>query len=300
MPYHTRLGVGWSVLVLLVTATSSFAAADAPAPANSTTVTLKRLMERRELAVEKTPFSGWESGVELSVHVDGPAAAGARKYGKLKVTEAKDDAGTDLTQKPKGVPTFESEQFREVREPNSFTGFGRQQEDKPKPTGFDLDIRLYTVPARQAKTLSVVRGEMVVLVGGEKKIVELKSILQHYNKPIEDPALKAVGVTFTMLDPQKKAADLGVIVLGGGDKKKSVPVQIAGNVDAVASVKFVDKSGKELNQGSMSQNGQPADKRTITYELSQPVSDDVTLQIEVWPGQKTVKVPFELKDVKLP
>ena len=29
-------------------------------------------------------------------------------------------------------------------------------------------------------------------------------------------------------------------------------------------------------------------------------ADDVTLQIEVWPGQKTVKVPFELKDVKLP
>jgi hypothetical protein len=297
MRFRILLGVGWAVLVLLVAALPS-SAADAPA-AGGTTVTLKRLMERRELAVEKTPFSGWESGVELTLHVDGPGVAGARKYGKLNVTEAKDDAGTDLTQKPKGGPEFESEQFREVREPESFGGFG-DREKKPKPTGFDVDVRLSTVPARQAKTLRVVHGEMVVLAGGEKKIVAVKSIPQHYNKPIEDAALKAVGVTFTMLDPEKKAADLGVIILGGGDRKKSVPVQITGNVDAIASVKFVDKSGQDLGQGSMSQNGQPADKRTITYELSQPVSDDVTLQIEVWPGQKIVKVPFELKDVKLP
>jgi hypothetical protein len=40
--------------------------------------------------------------------------------------------------------------------------------------------------------------------------------------------------------------------------------------------------------------------RTINYGLEKPLADDTVLQIEVWPGQKTLTVPIALKDVKLP
>src|SRR5688572_17965421 len=93
-------------------------AADAPPDAK---VTLKRLIEKREVSIEKTPFSGWENGIELQLHVDGPAVKGARKVGKTKVTEASDDAGTDLTKKSKDAPSFENDEFRDVREPQSFS-----------------------------------------------------------------------------------------------------------------------------------------------------------------------------------
>src|SRR4051812_6636735 len=87
------------------------------------TVTLKRLIEKRELSFDKTPFSGWENGIELTLHIDGADVGGARKYGKLKATAAMDDAGTDLTKKGEG-PSNSDSSFHEVREPQVFhSGF---------------------------------------------------------------------------------------------------------------------------------------------------------------------------------
>ena len=74
--------------------------------------------------------------------------------------------------------------------------------------------------------------------------------------------------------------------------------QISGKADALADVSIVDASGEQLNQGSMWTDD--GGVRTVTYDLEKPLPDDASLQLEVWPGQKTVTVPFELKDVKLP
>ena len=38
----------------------------------------------------------------------------------------------------------------------------------------------------------------------------------------------------------------------------------------------------------------------VTYELKQPLDDTMTLKVKLVIGQKTVNVPFELKDVALP
>src|SRR4030095_14347637 len=50
------------------------------------TVTLKKLVEKREVTTEKDSFS--DKGIELTVHIDGPDVQGARKFGKLTVTKA--------------------------------------------------------------------------------------------------------------------------------------------------------------------------------------------------------------------
>jgi hypothetical protein len=263
-------------------------AADPP----QTTVTLNRLIEKREVSLKKMPFSGWENGIDLSLHVDGPAVADARKFGKIKIIEASDDAGTDLTKKAKDAPSFESGEFQDIRGPMSF-GF---DDDKKKEPGFDIDVKLPTPAARSAKTIKLIKGELQVVAGGEKKVVTVKSLSKVYGKPIDDPALKAAGVTFTVLDPKKPGKD----AIGFGDSSKSVPVLMTGKLDVIGDVQFVNKSGQKLGQGSMSMSNQPAEKKSVTYELSEPLSDEVTLQIEVWPGQKTVMVPITLANVKLP
>src|SRR4051812_19368457 len=74
------------------------------------TVTLKSLTETRELAVVKSTFSGWHNGIELSLHIDGPAVAGATKYGKVKILKAVDDVGTDLSKAGEG-PSSSNDQF---------------------------------------------------------------------------------------------------------------------------------------------------------------------------------------------
>src|SRR4051812_28015762 len=98
---RTRAAVALFTCVTLCSI--SHGADKGPADAQ-TSVTLKRLLEKRELAMEKTPFSGWDNGIDLYLHVDGSAVKEARKY-KLKVTDAKDDTGTDLKKAPKGVPS---------------------------------------------------------------------------------------------------------------------------------------------------------------------------------------------------
>jgi len=59
--------IGWIALsAVWLCATVAFAQQKPNA-----TVTLKSLVEKRELSIEKTPFSGWENGIELVLHFDG-------------------------------------------------------------------------------------------------------------------------------------------------------------------------------------------------------------------------------------
>jgi hypothetical protein len=271
------------------------------------TVTLKKLTEKRELDLVKDDFAGWDNGIELRLHVDGPDVQGARKYGKLKAIQAVDDAGTDLTKQGEGPKFMDSDSYHEIREePN----WGRQDNSKPKPTGFDVDLKLPTPAARSAKSIKVVAGNLVVLVGGEKKVIEIKPIKSHIGEPIDDPALKALGVSFTLIDPSARSMKqkIGGAIIGssvGGKRDRSVSAEIVGNIDAIAQVTIVDPSGKKLSGSSMwSDEPNPAGggggKRSITYNVDKPLPADATMQIEVYPGQKTVPVVFELKDIKLP
>jgi hypothetical protein len=246
-----------AIIVLVVSLSASVAFAQ------NTTVTLKKLVEKREVSVEKTPFSGWNNGIELTLHIDGADVKGARKFGKLTVTRAVDDVGTDLTKAGDG-PSQDSDRFEDIREPMSF-GF---DENKPKPSGFDIELKLPTPSARSAKAIKQISGSVQVLAGGEKKVIEVKKLKSSAGKAVDDPVLKQLGVSFTLLDPSK-AAPGGMMMMG--EKDKSVT--------------------------SWSDQG---DKRVITYFLEKTLSDDMALQIEVWPGQKTIRVPIELKDVKLP
>ena len=265
----------------------------ASSAAHAAAVTLKKLEEQRELSLEKSPFAGWNNGIELTLHVDGPDVQGARKYGKLKTTKAVDDVGTDLTTKGAGPASANNDNFEEVREPQTF---GRR-DDEPKPTGFDLQLKLPTPSARSAKTIKLVAGQLQVLVGGEKKIVTVKPVKSNLGKTVDDPALKELGVQFKLIDPaqrQNRAAGLSI----GGRAGRSVSAEISGNIDALAEVTIVDAAGKKLSNGAMWSDN--AGTRSISYDLEEPLPDDAALQLEVWPGQKTVTVPFELRDVKLP
>jgi hypothetical protein len=274
----------WVVATIVMLCSSIAFAQDAKVDSK---VTLKKLIEKRELSLEKNPFSGWENGIDLTLHVDGPSVKGARQVGMIQIKQAVDDAGTDLTKKGEDAPMRDLEQFQDVREPQNF-GFGN---NAPKPSGFDLDIKLSTPSARTAKSLKTLTGQFQVIIGGEKKEVTVKSLKTHTGKPLDDPALKAAGITFTIGDPAK-------VTMGSGEKGKDLPVTIKGDLAALGEVTVADASGEKLNNGSMWNDMGGA--RSITYSLNKVLPDDAVLTIEVFPGQKKITVPFEIKDVKLP
>ena len=274
----------WAAGTIVMLCASVAFAEDAKVDAK---VTLKKLIEKRELVLEKSPFSGWENGVEVTLHVDGASVKGARQVGMIQIKQAIDDVGTDLNKKTADAPMRDLDRFEEVRAPQSF-GF---DERTPKPTGFDLDLKLPTPTARSAKSLKMLSGQFQVIIGGEKKEIEVKSIKTHIGKPLDDPALKAAGITFTITDPAKAE-------MSGGEKGKDLPVTIAGDLAALGEVTIADASGEKLNNGSMWND--MGGKRSISYSLNKVLPADAVLKIEVFPGQKKVTVPFEIKEVKLP
>jgi hypothetical protein len=256
------------------------------APAQKATITLKKLVEKREMTTEKESFFN-DKGIELTLHIDGPDVQGARKIGNLTVTKAVDDVGTDLNKQDEA--TMSSDSFQEIQEPMSFG----DDDKKPKPTGFDLDVNLPQPSARNAKMIKQVSGSVQVLVGGEKKIVKVQKLKSSLGKAVDDPVLKSAGVTIKLLDPG--SAGLATMM---GEKDKTVPAEISGNMDLIAKVRIVDAADEDHSQMSM-KSGEEG-KSTVMYFLDKSLDDDLTLEIELWPGQKTVTIPIELKDVKLP
>jgi hypothetical protein len=295
--------MGSSIMAILVCIMASIASAQTPGGGG--VVTLKSLLEKRELSLEKSDFAGWNSGIELSLHVDGADVQGARKYGKIALTQAVDDVGTDLSKKGEG-PKAPMKEMREIRKPMSF---GNRNE--AKTTGFDFDLDLPTPSARSAKSINV-SGTFQVVVGGEKKVVEVKPIKASLGKTVDDPALKAVGVTVEIVDPgtpaggasaspaapppraKKRSAHASI----SPDATQGLSLMLSGKLDEIAQIDILDAAGKKLNNGSMSQ--ETGGKRLINYGIDGGLPKDAVLHIEVWPGQKTLTVPFELKDVKLP
>jgi hypothetical protein len=260
------------------------------APSN-VTVTLTRLIEKRELAPGKDDFDTWKNGIDITLHVDGPDVQEAHKYGKLRIKRAVDDVGTDLSQMASGFGP-DSDHFQEI-DARADHGLNTER------TGFNPELTLAKPSARSAKTIRYLGGELLVLVGGEKKIVRVKPSKTSWGKAVDEPALKSAGVTIRLIEPSKQsvAQKLGGLILEAASER-CVMVEMAGNIDAVANLMVADGSGAKINGTKTS--GSEAGARVVLFEMLRSLPDDAALQIEVWPGQKNLTVPFEFKDVTLP
>lgn len=274
-----------TLLIVLGCLTVFSIAADEP----QVTVTLQSLVEKREanLSKEKDPFASFHTGVQLTAHFDGPAVVGARKYKHAVLTKAVDDLGTDLLAVEKGAPRMWSG-YQDVPPPMGF--FTKKQ---TKPLGFKLDIDIPVSPPRSAKELTLVTGTIDLLVGGERKTIEVKDLKNQYGKAVEDPALKEMGVTFTILDPASRPAAAKVF-----ESKNLLAAKTTGDLEMLDEVKIEDGNGKSLSNGSLST--EVKGEKFINYELDAPLPADAVLKITFFAGQKKVTVPFKFENVKLP
>jgi len=228
------------------------------------------------LIKKENVFSSDSSRLQVKLNVDGPEVKGATKWGKVKLTEAVDDAGTDL--KPKKEDGGFS--FSRNADLEEISRFG---EEEKKSSAFDATIQL-SLPARKATAIKSLKGEFEVLAGGEEKTVTLTKLKSMQGKPLDDPTLKAAGINGTVAKPQ------------GGDP--ALAIDYKGSTDAIKEVEILDASGASVSSGRFSSGF--GDTQNVNYLLSKPLDDTMTMKMHLIVGQKTVKVPFELKDVKLP
>jgi hypothetical protein len=262
------------------------APAAAPASGDKFVVSAISVAETRyrNLAGEESMF-GDRSGTELLIRVQGAAVDGATSYGQLKLTEATDDTGTDMKPK-KGGMSMNDEAFTPIQ--SGMLGMLQKKGEK----GFRVKLELGSA-ARKAAKIRSVKGEFQVLADGKQAAATVKNIPALVGKSIEDPQLKQAGVQIKVVDPKKAGSGM----LGGGDDN-SLSLQITGAITAVQEVEVLDKAGKSVTQGSMSSGSEK--ESNVTYQLKQPLDDTMTLKVKLVIGQKTVKVPFELKDIALP
>ena len=228
------------------------------------------------LIKKENVFSSDSSRLEVKLNVQGPEVKGATKWGKVKFAEAKDDVGTDL--KPKGSGFSFGPGADGLQDINRFG----MDEKKKDSDAFDVEITL-GLPARKATMIKSLKGEFHVLSGGEEKVVTLTKLKSMQGKPLEDPALKAAGINGKVA----KASD-----------DASLAIDYKGGTDAIKEVEIVDAAGKRVSSGRFSSGF--GDQQTVNYMLDKPLDDAMTMKVTLVVGQKSVPVPFELKDVKLP
>jgi hypothetical protein len=222
--------------------------------------------------------NSWDkSGLEITLHVEGATVDAATAFGKMKFTTAVDDAGGDL--KPK-----EEKGFFSGPSEDKFNKIDRFMQEKGAK-GFDVRLKL-ALPKRSAKTIKEIKGEMQVLAGGDEKVVEVKNLATQAGKSIDDPALKAAGLQIKFTKAQADAS------------KTDLPVEVKGDPNNIKEVEILDASGQKINQGYSS--GSFGGAEQISYMLSKPLDDTMTMKIHVLVGQKTMPVPFDLTNLELP
>jgi hypothetical protein len=261
------------------------AAAPAPAPATQPgtqpttkpSIDVVAISERRGATLAAQPDSA-ERAPGLSVYlrvagVDRPAS-----YGEVVVTKATDDAATNLSPPPRAAGEQKTQEFTSVKQ---VTG---APDAEAAPGAFVARVDLGS-PARAAKRIAVLKGELRLTLGGDDKTLTLPGVLSLRGKTVEHPDLTRAGITVQVGAPGRL----------GGDE---LPVMVSGDGAQSVQVGVVDAGGNSITgSGSGSRS---AGSESWTWHLSRPLQPTDALTITLPAGQKFVTVPFELKDIELP
>jgi len=234
-----------------------------------------RIDEVRTLILVDDKVSRTPPSLKLTLSLSGPEAESAVRYGNLKLEEAVDDKGTSLISTN---DTFhEATKFKDYS--NAF--FRKSRLHGKSDPQVELDLAL---PARQATRITRFRGTLDLAEQGTLQTIELAALKGAGKKVLPVPPNAGVQVTATV---------------PSGESVRSIDIQITGDESALESLEVVDASGKKISGGmsSWSMNGGPVKK---TLSLHQPLDDSMKLVAKVALNRKVTKVPFDLKDIKLP
>jgi hypothetical protein len=241
------------------------------APAQAADVPAARPVEVRDERVktlEKTMFGG-SNALTVRGVLQGPAVKQASKYGNLKVSEAKDDTGTDLIVK--------GDSFSATNRPdlNPISDFARK-DDK-----LNFDVKLKT-PLRTAKSISV-KGTIDLVVGGERVHADFPKVKALANSELKHAELTALGLKFKLAKVEK-----------------SISYTMEGNEALIEEILLLDKTGKKVPSQGTSSFRLGKGPKNYDIGFGQAIDADATLRITLLKGARQVAVPFAFDKLELP
>ena len=243
------------------------------AVADDPSVQPTQVVETRVRQLVKGDQPAWDAP-DLMVHlrITGRDIKLAKMAEPPTITEAKDDTGADLMPPKDDLSRDEHAPF--------LMGIGER--DDPKDA---VDVPLHLkVPARNAKSIATLKGQVTLLAGGQEKAVSTADLAKLADKDIDSADLKAAGIT--------------VRIVGVEAEGKKLKLRVSGAVQAIKSGDVLD-GGESIVQGTGVTTDEKGNTET-TYDLSKPLDAKTTLKIAVIVGQKKLVVPFALKGIELP
>ena len=236
---------------------------------------------------DKRGTGNFFTGLEIEIKLSGPELAEAKGI-RTKVKSATDDAGKALT---KSEDRFGGKDgFEELQK-----AFGGGFNSDKKAGEFQVKLE-FKNPPRAAKAIKSLEGSIELLIPSkDPAAVITASVAKDAGKPLENAALKAAGVQFSLRKHGVK--DTGG--LGGELGESELGYEIKDPNSKIASVEFFDASGKPLeSNGRMSSGFGGAKTVTITFNSKPPA--DAVAKIYVVTDKSVVTVPLALKDIALP
>ena len=231
------------------------------------------------------------AGLEIELKLSGPELADAKGI-RTTVKSATDDTGKPL---PKAENRFRGKDGFEELQKAFGGGFGDKKADE-----FQVKLE-FENPPRAAKAIKALEGSIELLVPSkDPAAVITASVAKDSGKPLENAALKAAGVQFSLRKPGKEEKkESGSLGFGGSLGETDLGYEIKDPNNKVASVEFFDAAGKKLeSNGRMSSGFGGAKTVTITFNARPPA--DAVGKIYVVTDKSVVTVPLALKDIALP
>jgi len=183
------------------------AAGDDPQPAQTDVVSVGKDLKVRVAKVEwiaptdAARDAAQKAGqpprkVRMWIDVHGPLAAGASGYGRLRVEQLLSAAGPAETldwQSPAAKPADGiQDSLHTIRR-----GVDDARGGPWFPAVIKEGVRFYVdADAGQSiRQIGMLRGTLVLRAGGRCETLTIKNVLQHLGRPIDDPSLKALGIS---------------------------------------------------------------------------------------------------------
>jgi hypothetical protein len=245
----------------------------------------------------------FNSECKIELRFTGDPAADAGSVRRVRLTEATDELGRDLTIKKDDESISAS--------------FNSAHSSGPLKT----DVKLRN-PSRNATTIKILKGEVELFSPTEANggLLTIKNVLQHPAEPMSNPVLAKHGVQVMYLtkeayeakkkeiaqraatDPnsQKLAEAFGGLFKGmfGGmmsDSKNSIQLYIQDPQKRVMDLKFIDGQGKPLKSRERWSSGD-----FNSTGLEAPPPPDTQLVIQFATPESVKSYPFTVENIPLP
>jgi hypothetical protein len=248
--------------------------------------------------------------VRVWIDLRGPLAAGASGYGRLRIDQlrgAADQPDMLEWQSPAAKPADRIEDSLYT----IHRGVDEVHAGPWLPQSIKEGVRFYLdVDAGQPmRQISLLRGTLVLRAGGRYETLSIKNVLQHLGKPIDDPTLKACGITVIPRDGSEPPSAGGVTritmgsVTGSGiavpaPSGKEVLVETNWTRSPVMRLSIIDPEAPELSLPT-SGSSAIASENTVNlwsrFRFEPPKDAQLTLVVHRNP--RLVQARFTLKEI---